>query len=489
MIARGSPTREGWDGFRPVIGLEVHVRLSTATKLFCADPAEAGARPNTRVCPVCMGLPGALPALNRRAVELAVRAAAALNCDVHEVSRFARKQYFYPDLPKGYQITQHDRPLASRGWLDLPGAEASRIGIRQLHLEEDAGRLLHHEVAGRTAIDLNRAGVALMEIVTEPELGSGSQARAFLLELKRLLQYVGVSECDMENGSLRVDANVSVSRGNAVADRARTELKNLNSFGNVERAVRVEAQRQAALLARGGEVTPQTLLWDADAGRVRPMRAKEAAHDYRYFPDPDLPPLVLPAEWVDRARASQPELPAARERRLQAEYGLPAYDAGVLTASRDLADYFEAVARASGDGKAASNWVMTGVLAWLKRHRAAVSDYPVQPEMLARIIRMAGRGLVSMATARRLLDRVAATGEDPEAVVDAEGLSLSTDDEQIRGWVHDVLRAHPAEARRARDGEGRVVPFLMGQVMRRSDGRAEPARTAELLREALRSTD
>ncbi|MEJ2677821.1 MAG: Asp-tRNA(Asn)/Glu-tRNA(Gln) amidotransferase subunit GatB [Gemmatimonadota bacterium] len=462
-----------------VIGLEIHVQLDTRTKLFCGDRNEFGGEPNTRVCPVCLGLPGALPVTNGRAVELGVRAALGLNCAVHEISVFARKNYFYPDLPKGYQITQYDRPLATGGWLDADGA---RIRIRRVHLEEDAGKSLHDRVPGRTAVDLNRAGVPLVEIVTEPDLASPGQARAFLTHLKQLLEYLQVSDCDMEKGSLRVDANVSLA---GQGPSARSELKNMNSFAHVERALAFEIERQTGVRAAGGRLSAETLLWDADRGEARPMRAKEESEDYRYFPEPDLPPLVLDRAVIERARSDLPELPAARRARFQEGYGLPEYDADVLTATRDVADYFEAVADAAGDAKAASNWVMTEVLAWLNRTRTPVAELPVAPEALADLIRLVGAGTVSNTAARQVFGRMLETGRAAADVVDAEGLAQVRDADRLAGWVDTVIAENPDVAERYRQGEDKLLGFLMGRLMRLSEGRADPAQASQILRDRL----
>ncbi|MBW3554169.1 MAG: Asp-tRNA(Asn)/Glu-tRNA(Gln) amidotransferase subunit GatB [Gemmatimonadetes bacterium] len=473
-------------GLEAVIGLEVHVQLATRTKLFCGDPAEFGSEPNTRVCPVCLGLPGALPVVNRAAVELAVRAALGLNCRVHETSIFARKNYFYPDLPKGYQITQHEHPLATGGWLE-PEIDAGerRVRIRRVHLEEDAGRSSHDRIAGRTAVDLNRAGVPLIEIVTEPDLRSPEEARGFLTHLKRTLMYMGVSDCDMEKGSLRVDANLSVRPAGEGRLGTRTEVKNLNSFGNVERALGFEADRQRALIAGGGVVARETLLWDADAAEARTMRARGEDDDYRYFPEPDLPPLVLPPDLVDAARAALPEMPAARARRFREVLGLPAYDASVLTSSRDLADYFEATAAAAGDPKAASNWIMTDVLSWLNERDAPGGHFPVSPEALAELIAVVGEGALSRGMGRRVLDRMAETGRPAREIVEAEGLTQVSDSVRLGRWVEEVIAAHPDQARRFREGEEKLMGFFIGQVMQKSGGRADPRKLADVLRERL----
>jgi aspartyl-tRNA(Asn)/glutamyl-tRNA(Gln) amidotransferase subunit B len=481
----GGATSDG--EFEMVIGLEIHVQLATVTKLFCADRAEFGAPPNRHVCPVCLGLPGALPVLNAAAVGLAVRAALGVGCTIHETSTFARKNYFYPDLPKGYQITQYDRPLATHGRVALPGDDqhGGDVGIRRVHLEEDAGKSLHDLLPGRTAIDLNRAGVPLIEIVTEPDLRSPDHARAFLTHLKLLLQYLDVSDCDMEKGSLRVDANLSLRPAGARVLGTRTEIKNMNSFGNLERALRAEGERQTAVLAEGGRIEPATLLWDADAGAVRPMRGKEAHHDYRYFPEPDLPPLILDAGLVDRVRRGLPEMPRSRSRRLREEYGLPAYDAQVLTATRAVADYYEAVVAAGADPKTASNWVMTDVLGWMASRGAGVAAMPVSPERLVELLALVREGALSTTAARRVFGVMAETGGRAAAIMAEEGLEQVRDADQLEAWVDEVMRDHPAEAERVRQGDTRLMAFLMGRVMRLSGGRADPRRAAGMLRSRL----
>lgn len=484
--------------YEPVIGLEVHVQLKTATKMFCGDSAEFGAEPNTHICPVCLGLPGALPVINQRAVELGVRAALGLGCDVHATSIFARKNYFYPDLPKGYQISQFDRPLATGGWVEAPeraqgsavssvgerGRGVGRIRIRRIHLEEDAGKSLHDRIDGSTAIDLNRAGVPLAEIVTEPDISSPVQARAFLTRLKRVLEYLEVSDCDMEKGSLRVDANVSIRPAGSAQLGRKTEVKNMNSFANVERALAFEVERQMRVLGAGGSIVHETLLWHERRGEARPMRSKEESHDYRYFPEPDLPPLVAPAE-IERMRASLPELPDPRERRFRDAYGLPAYDAEVLTATRPIADYFEAVARAAGDAKAASNWVMTEVLAWLNQQQRGVSELPIAPEALAALIGLVGDGTLSTTIARRVFRRMAETGQSAAAIVEQEALAQVSDVGQLERWADEVVDAHAAEAERYRAGETRLLGFFMGRLMKKSEGAADPRRASEILREKL----
>jgi aspartyl-tRNA(Asn)/glutamyl-tRNA(Gln) amidotransferase subunit B len=490
-------------GYEAVIGLEVHVQLATRTKLFCGDLAEFGAEPNRHTCPVCLGLPGALPVLNGHAVALALRAALALDCRVHGTSIFARKNYFYPDLPKGYQITQFEAPLATAGWLEVPAAAPSGAGagaaaahpvavavaepvrIRRIHLEEDAGKSLHDRVPARTAIDLNRAGVPLIEIVTEPDLRSPADARRWLGRLKQILEYLEVSDCDMEKGSLRVDANISVRPAGSALLGTKTEMKNMNSFSNLERALAFEIERQTALLAAGGAVVHETLLWDERRGVARPLRSKEESHDYRYFPDPDLPPLVVPPEEVEAARAALPELPSARARRFVHEYGLVPYAAEVLTASRALAEYFEAVAAAAEDARAASNWVMTDVLGWLNQHQATVATPPVPAGELGALIRLVAAGTISHTVARHVFGRMAQTGRPAEAIVAEEGLRQVRAEDRLAAWVDEVIAAHGPEVERLRQGDEKLFGFLMGQLMKRSGGKADPRVATRLLRERL----
>jgi aspartyl-tRNA(Asn)/glutamyl-tRNA(Gln) amidotransferase subunit B len=473
--------------YEAVIGLEIHVQLATRTKLFCADAADFGAEPNTNVCPVCLGLPGALPVPNGRAIELALRAAVGLDCTVHEISEFARKNYFYPDLPKGYQITQFDRPIATGGWLELRTADGGteRVRIRRIHIEEDAGKSLHDRFESLTAIDLNRAGVPLVEIVTEPDLRSPAAARRFLDRLKQTLQYLEVSECDMEKGSLRIDANVSLRKVSVATLGTKTELKNLNSFTNIERALEFEIRRQTALLSAGGTVVQESLLWDASLNRARTMRSKEDSHDYRYFPEPDLPPLVLDRAVIDRVVAELPERPAPREDRLRATYGLPAYDAGVLAADRQLADYFEAVAGAVGDGKTVSNWVMTDVLGWLNQTGLRIADMPVDAARLADLIRMVVTGQISNTAGRRVFRMMTETGRAAAELVAEHGLAQVSDEASLEQWATAVIAAFPAEVARYREGDTKLLGFLMGQLMQRSAGKADPRRAAAILRARL----
>jgi len=454
-----------------VIGLEVHVQLATRSKMFCACSTAFGNPPNTNVCPVCLGLPGALPVPNREAIRLAVRAAHALGGDVRERSIFARKNYFYPDLPKGYQISQFDEPLSKGGQLpvETPTRGTVEIAIERLHVEEDAGKSLHDRIPGKTAVDLNRAGVPLAEIVSGPDLRSPAEARAYLVTIKQLLIYAGVSECSMEKGSLRVDANISLRRAGA-GFGTKTEIKNLNSFANVERALEAEQERQAGLLERGERVTQMTLLFNAGTGEVRPMRSKEESHDYRYFPDPDLPPLVLSRAWIEEIRGELPELPAQKRSRLMAEYGLSGYDAGVLASERAIADYFETVVRGGAAAKTAANWVLGDGMTGYN----AAGTFQVKAEDLVALIRLVEQGIVSHQAAKKVYAELALAGGHPQAVAERLGLIQVRDESALEGWVDEVIAAHPNEAGRYRAGETKLLGFLTGQVMKTSQGKADP---------------
>ena len=469
-----------------IIGLETHVQLRTRSKMFCGCSTAFGAPPNTQVCPVCLGLPGALPAANGAAIGLAVRGALALGCTVHPKSVFARKNYFYPDLPKGYQISQFDQPLATSGTLSFLSAERGIVNatIVRLHIEEDAGKSIHDRFAKATAVDLNRSGVPLIEIVGGPDLRSPAEARAYLQILKQLLEYIGISDCDMEKGSLRVDANVSVRRVGDTALNTRTEVKNINSFAFVEKALTVERDRQIALNESGGTVTQQTMLYDSKENSVRPQRSKEESHDYRYFPDPDLPPLVLTPEFVAEQQSELPELPGAKRDRFVATYGLSREHATVVTASRVVADYFETVAKTSAEPQHAANWVMTEALADAKDHN---DELRVSPPALSQIIGLVKGGTLSHQAAKRVFAEVAAKGGDPRSVAESLGVIQVADTNIIAGWVTDVLAAHPTEVERYKKGETKLMPFFVGQLMRASKGKADPKLAQRVLEEKLAS--
>jgi aspartyl-tRNA(Asn)/glutamyl-tRNA(Gln) amidotransferase subunit B len=473
--------------FEPVIGLEIHVQLKTRTKLFCGNDNEFGAEPNAHTCPVCLGLPGALPVLNRQAVELGVRAAIGLHCAVHEHSVFARKNYFYPDLPKGYQISQFEEPFATEGYVELPeqeGRTAERIRIRRIHLEEDAGKSLHDRIRGATAVDLNRTGVPLIEIVTEPDLRSPTDARSFLVRLKQALEYLEVSDCNMEEGSLRVDANVSVRRpGEGLGTK--TEVKNMNSFSSVERALVFEIERQRELRASGDAVVHETLLWDAARGEARPMRSKEESHDYRYFPDPDLPVVEIAKDWLSEVSASVPEMPWSRAARFESAFGLTRPHAEQLTASREIADYYEQVVGAGAQPADAASWVMGEVLASANTGRVSLSAFPVRPTALAGLLELQRSGEISRPIARQVFATMIVSGRLAAEIVAEEGLAQVRDLSALEAWVDEVLDGNADAIARFRGGEAKLMGFFVGQVMKLSGGSADPKEVSMLLRKKL----
>jgi aspartyl-tRNA(Asn)/glutamyl-tRNA(Gln) amidotransferase subunit B len=481
------------EAYEAVIGLEVHVQLLTESKMFCRCPNRFGAPPNTLVCPVCLGYPGTLPVPNRHAVDLAVKLALALGCTVRERSVFARKNYFYPDLPKGYQISQFDRPLAEDGLLPLttPGDRGDRgVRIERLHLEEDAGKLLHEapgggKLPGQSLVDYNRCGVPLVEIVSRPDMSSAAEAQDYLQTLHQVLLYTGTSTGNMEEGSLRCDANVSVRRRGETRLGTKTEVKNVNSFRNVARAIEHEIGRQIALIESGGRVVQETRSFDADAGVTRLMRTKEEAHDYRYFPDPDLPPLAVTEERIGRLRNELPELPWQRRSRFVETYGLPAADAQLLTQARELADYYEAVAAAlPGNPKGAANWVMGEVLRVLKERKAEVGQ-ALPAARLAALIALVDAGKLSSSAAKEVFAAIWDSGEEPAAAMDRLGLGQVSDTAQIETWIDEVVREHAGPVAQYRAGKTQTFGFLVGQVMKRSGGRADPKSVQQLLRQAL----
>lgn len=480
-------TTQPGERYEMVVGLEVHVHLDTATKIFCKCSTNFGAPPNANTCPVCLALPGALPVLNARAVDLAIRAALALGCSVQTTSIFARKNYFYPDLPKGYQISQFDKPLALGGHVEI-GVRADgapiAIGVTRVHMEEDAGKSIHDRFPGASAVDLNRAGVPLVEIVSEPDMRSAAEADAYLRALKQILEYADVSDVNMEEGSLRVDANVSARRSGETNLGTKTEVKNMNSFSNVVRALEVEFARQCAILDAGGHVEQQTMLWDANVGQVRAARSKEGSHDYRYFPEPDLPPLIVSREHVEQIRRELPELPKARRDRYRREYAaLTEYDINVLTASPATGEYFERVARQSGDAKAAANWMMGEVLAALKANDTTIEEFDVRAGDVAALLKLVSGGVVSHSAAKHVFATMVKTGESPARIAEREGLLKVTDDDALRGWIDVVLAEFPDESKRYLGGERRLQGVLVGHVMKKSKGSADPTRVNQLLAE------
>ena len=474
--------------YEPVIGLEIHAQLRTRTKILCGCSTVFGAAPNTQVCPVCLGLPGELPVLNRQAVDYAVKAALALGCEIQQESEFARKNYFYPDLPKGYQISQYERPLALHGGLDISGGRARHIGLTRIHMEEDAGKSLHEGLPDsdrRTYVDYNRSGVPLIEIVTEPDMRSAAEAAEFFSRLRDILVWLDVNDGNMEEGSLRCDANVSVRPVGQRELGTKAEVKNVNSFRYVQKAIEHEIDRQIELLEGGGRVVQETRLWDSAAGRTFSMRSKEEAHDYRYFPEPDLPPLVVDAERVEAVRATMRELPEARRRRFVAAYGLPEYDAGVLTQSAALADYFEQVAAAASNPKAASNWVMGELLRTLNDRGKTIDEVPLTPQALAGLIALIDKGAISSSIAKDVFARMYDSGRAAEDIVAAEGLAQIGDEAALLAIVRDVMGRHADAVAQYRAGKTATFGFLVGQVMKGSGGKGNPKLVNQLLTREL----
>jgi aspartyl-tRNA(Asn)/glutamyl-tRNA(Gln) amidotransferase subunit B len=474
--------------FEPVIGLEIHTQLQTESKLFCGCSTRFGAPPNANTCPVCLGLPGALPVLNRRAVELAIKASLALGCTVQSTSIFARKNYFYPDLPKGYQISQYDRPLATEGALEFEArGESRRVGIIRVHLEEDAGKSLHEGLPDSdrmTSLDFNRSGVPLIEIVSHPDVRSAAEAAEYFTRMRAILVAAGVTDGNMEEGSLRCDANVSVRRAGEPFG-VKAEIKNLNSFRHVQRALEYEIDRQIEVLEKGGAVDHETRLWDTAAGRTMSMRSKEEAHDYRYFPEPDLPPLRIEAGVIQELKRTLPELPDARRRRFVAQYALPDYDASLLTQSHALAAYFEATAAAAGNPKAASNWIMGELTRKMNEDAVRIEQVPLTPDALAGLIRLVDSGTISGPTAKEVFEKMYASGRSAQAIVEAEGLARIDDEAAVQATVAKVLAAHADAVTQYRAGKKQTYGFLVGQVIKSMGGKANPALVNALVRREL----
>lgn len=477
--------------YEAVIGLEIHAQLQTATKIFCGCSTAFGAPPNAHTCPVCAGLPGALPVLNRKAVDLAVTAALALGCEVQERSVFARKNYFYPDLPKGYQISQYELPLALGGGLQMPPSVGGRfVKLTRIHMEEDAGKSLHEGFADsdrKTYLDFNRSGTPLVEIVSEPDLRSAEEAALFFETLRQILVWLGVNDGNMDEGSLRCDANVSVRREGDPKLGTKAEVKNVNSFRYLEKAIAYEIGRQIDVLDHGGRVVQETRLFDAARGTTHSMRSKEEAHDYRYFPEPDLPPLIVEAGRRRAIAASMPELPEARRRRFIAEYAIPEYDAALLTQTRGVADYFEETARQSGNAKAASNWVMGEVLRNMKERAIGIEAVPITPAALAGLIGIVEQGTISSTVSKDVFAKMYDTGRAAAEIVAADGLAQISDSSSIEPIVQRVLAAHPDVVAEIKAGKDRKFQFLVGQVMKETKGKGDPKLVTDLMRAAIGS--
>jgi aspartyl-tRNA(Asn)/glutamyl-tRNA(Gln) amidotransferase subunit B len=473
--------------YEAVIGLEVHAQMLTGTKIFCGCPTTFGAGPNTQTCPVCTGMPGVLPVLNRQALKFAIKTGLAMDCTISTYSRFARKNYFYPDLPKGYQISQYELPICEHGHLEIAtGGGRKRIGITRIHMEEDAGKNIHSGVGPHSMVDLNRTGVPLMEIVSEPEIRTPGEAALYMRKLRTLLRCLEVSDGNMEQGSLRCDANISVREAGGEALGTKVELKNINSFKFVERAIGYEIKRQIRTLKEGGKVVQETRLWDEEAGLTLPMRTKEEAHDYRYFPDPDLVPITVDEGWIRRIRESLPELPDAKRERFIHDYALPEQDAEMLTADRPTAEWFEEAVGEGARPKAASNWIMGELTRLLNEENVTVDACPLRPARLAGMLRLLDEGTISSSMAKTVFAEMYRTGKDAGTVVREKGLTQISDEGVIEKVVDEVLEAHPGEIERFRAGEEKLMGFFVGQVMKLTKGKANPRAVNETLRKRLK---
>ncbi|PXF57480.1 MAG: Asp-tRNA(Asn)/Glu-tRNA(Gln) amidotransferase GatCAB subunit B [Deltaproteobacteria bacterium] len=472
--------------YEAVIGLEVHVQLQTKTKIFCSCSTTFGAASNTHSCPVCVGMPGVLPVLNRKVVEFAIKTALATHCEIAPFSVFARKHYFYPDLPKGYQISQYDLPLAERGWVEIAmNGQAKRIDITRIHLEEDAGKLIHDENRPVSYVDLNRTGVPLIEIVSEPDIRSPEEAASYLKKVRQYVRYLEISDGNMEEGSLRCDANISLRPIGRKDFGVRAELKNMNSFRNVQKALEFEIRRQTALLLDGHEIVQETRLWDAAKGVTVTMRGKEEAHDYRYFPDPDLVPVEIDNAWLDSVKLELPELPDAKCARFEEQYGLSDYDAGVLTASKSMADYFEECVALFPSPKIVSNWVMVELFRLLKQQDQEIDACPIPPAGLAELLKLIDDGTISGKMAKDILEQAYDSKKSPKEIVEEQGVAQVSDESALSAVVEHVVEAHPKEVEKCKAGKTKILGFLVGQVMKETKGQANPKKVNDLLRKAL----
>lgn len=473
--------------FEPVIGLEVHAQLKTKSKIFCGCSTEFGAPPNTNTCQVCLGMPGVLPVLNKKVVEYTIKMALATHCGITSPNRFARKNYFYPDLPKGYQVSQFELPIAEHGWLEIEvDSKKKNIGITRIHMEEDAGKLIHDEHEPKSYVDLNRTGVPLMEIVSEPDIRSPEEATAYLKKLHAIVRYLDICDGNMQEGSFRCDANISLRLVGQEQFGTRTEMKNMNSFRNVQRALEYEIRRQRDILLDGGTVIQETLLWDADKNITNSMRGKEEAHDYRYFPDPDLIPLVIDNEWVAEIRETLPELPDERKERFISDLGMPEYDAEVLTSSKEFADYFEAALKIYPQAKKLSNWMMTELLRELKGEDSIdIIGCPISPENLGGLLTMIDKGTISGKIAKTVFMNMMESGKDAETLVKEKNLVQVSDEGELLSIVKEIIEANPEQAADFRSGKTKLMGYFVGQLMKRTKGMANPKLANQLFNKEL----
>lgn len=475
--------------FEAVIGLEVHVQLATKSKIFCNCSTKFGSQPNSNVCPVCLGMPGVLPVLNKKVVEYTTKAGLALNCKINKKSIFARKNYFYPDLPKGYQISQYELPICEHGYIDIDiNGMGKRVGITRIHMEEDAGKSIHGENLGdsySSFIDLNRAGVPLMEIVSEPDIRSGEEAKEYLQKLKTILEYIEVSDCNMEEGSLRCDANISVRPVGQKEFGTKTEIKNMNSFKNVQKAIEYEIKRQIKVIKEGGKIIQETRLWDTDKNATISMRSKEEAHDYRYFPDPDLVPLVLDDEFIENIKKTLPILPDELKEKFIKEYGLPEYDASVLTSVKSYATFFEETVSIANNPKKVSNWIMSELLRVVNDKGCDIFDAGLSPENLAEIINLIDNGKISGKIAKDIFEEVIETGNKPSAIIKEKGLIQISDDKELELIIKQIIENSPKETERFKNGEQKLMGFFVGQVMKETKGKANPKLVNEIINKLL----
>jgi len=478
--------------YEAIIGLEVHAQLLTDTKIFCGCSTTFGSSPNTQTCPVCTGMPGVLPVLNRKVLEFTIKTGLATNCTISPYSRFARKNYFYPDLPKGYQISQYELPICEHGHLEIiVNGKLQKIGITRIHMEEDAGKNIHESSTGGghcSFVDLNRAGVPLMEIVSEPDLRSPEGAVEYMKKLRSILRYLGVCDGNMEEGSLRCDANVSVRQHGSKELGVKTEIKNINSFRFVEKALDYEIKRHMKALQEGQRIIQETRLWDSSRGITESMRGKEEAHDYRYFPDPDLVPLVVDQKWIEQIRDSLPELPDIKRQRFIASYQLPEPDADLLVSEKPLADWYEEVVQLAGQPKTVANWTKVELLRLLNEENKSIEDCPLQPKQLADMLKLMDKGIISGKIAKKVFEEMYRTGKDPDGIVQEKGLVQISDQSELEDTVTEVINAHPTEVQRYREGEEKLLGFLVGQVMKKTKGKANPKLVNELLMKKLPSS-